>query len=75
MEDCVRMKEKNLARYIMRNKKRLFGVVNEGMEVEECDKEYKKRVMVERKEKLKKMQVHGKILNGIEEVGTKETWE
>ena len=31
--------------------------------------------MVERKEKLKKMQVHGKILNNIEEVGTKETWQ
>ena len=30
-------------------------------------------MIVERKEKLKKKQVHGKILNDIEEVGTKET--
>ena len=73
VEDCVRMKEKNLAMYIMRSKEGLFGVVSEGMEVEECGKEYKKRVMVDRKEKLKKKQVHGKILNDIEEVGTKET--
>ena len=29
--------------------------------------------MVERKEKLKKKRVHGKILNDIEEVGIKET--
>ena len=75
VEDCVRMEEKNLARNIMRSKERLFGVVSEGMEVGECGKEYKKRVMVERKEKLKKKQVHGKILNDIEEVGTKEMWQ
>ena len=75
VEDCVRMEEKNLARNIMRSKERLFGVVSEGMEVRECGKEYKKRVMVERKEKLKKKQVHGKILNDIEEVGTKEMWQ
>ena len=61
VEDCVRMEEKNLARYIMRSKERLFGVVSEGMEVEECGKEYKKRVMVERKNKLKKKQVHSLI--------------
>ena len=43
--------------------------------MEECDKKYKKRVMIERKEKLKKKQVHGRIFNDIEEVGTKETWQ
>ena len=75
VEDCVRMEEKNLARYKMRGKERLFGVFSEGMEVEECGKEYKKRVMVETKEKLKEKQVHGKILNDIEEVGTKDTWQ
>ena len=42
IEDCVRMEEKNLAWYIMRSKERLFGVVGEGMEVEEFGKEYKK---------------------------------
>ena len=73
VEDCVRMEEKNLARYKMRSKERLFGVFTEGMEVEEWGKEYKKQVMVERKEKLKKKQVHGKIWNDIEEVGTKDT--
>ena len=72
MEDCVRMEEKNLTRYIMRSKERLLGVVSEGVEVEECGKEYKKQVIVERKEKLKKKQLHGKILNDIEEVWTKE---
>ena len=66
VEDCVRMAEKNLARCIMRSKERLFRVVSKGMEVEECRKEYKKRVMIERKEKLKKKQLHGKILNDIE---------
>ena len=75
VEDCVRREEKNLARYIRRRKERLFGVVSEGIEVEECGKEYKKRVMVERKEKLKKKQVHGKILNDIEEVETRESWQ
>ena len=34
-----------------------------------------KDVMVERKKKLKKKQVHGKIMNDIEEVGTKEMWQ
>ena len=48
-------------------------MVSEGLVVEECGKEYKKQVMIERKEKLKKKQVHGKILNDIEEAGTKET--
>ena len=75
VEDCVRMEEKNLARYIMRSKERLFGVISGGMEVEECGKKYKKRVMIERNEKLKKKQVHGRILNDIEEVGKKETWQ
>ena len=32
-------------------------------------------MIVERKEKLKKKQVHGKILNDIEEVRTKEAWQ
>ena len=41
MEDCVRMEEKNLVRYIMRIKERLFGVVSEGMQVGECGKEHK----------------------------------
>ena len=41
VEDCVRMEEKNLARYIIRSKERLFGVIREGIEVEECGKEYK----------------------------------
>ena len=54
VEDCMRTEEKNWARYIMRSKERLFGVVTEGIEMEGCGKEYKKRVMVERKEKLKK---------------------
>ena len=54
MEDCVKMEEKNFARYIMRSEERLFAVVSEGMEVEECGKEYKKWVMVKRKEKLRK---------------------
>ena len=75
VEDCVRMEEKSLARYIMRSKERLFGAASEGIEVEESGKEYKKQVMVERKEKLKKKQVYGKILNDIEEVGTKEMWQ
>ena len=75
IEDCVRMEEKNLAWYIMRSKERLFGVVGEGMEVEEFGKEYKKWVMVERKENLNKKQVHGKILNDVEEFGKKETWQ
>ena len=74
MEDCVRMEEKNLTRCIMRSKERLLGVVSESVEVEECGKEYKKQVTVERKEKLKKKQLHGKILNDIEEVWTKEMW-
>ena len=46
VEDCARMEEKNLARYIMRSKERLLGVVSEGMEMQECGKERKKRVMV-----------------------------
>ena len=75
VEDCVRMEEKSLARYIMRSKERLFGAASEGIEVEESGKEYKKQVMVERKEKLKKKQVYSKILNDIEEVGTKEMWQ
>ena len=31
--------------------------------------------MVERKENLNKKQVHGKILNDVEEFGKKETWQ
>ena len=72
VEDCVKMEEKNLTRYIMRSKERLLGVVSEGVEVEECGKEYKKQGIVERKKKLKKKQLYGKILNDIEEVWTKE---
>ena len=75
VEDFRRVEEKNLARDLMRSKERLFGMVSEGVEVEECGKEYKKRVIIERKEKLKKKQIHGKILNDIDEVGTKETWQ
>ena len=36
VDDFVRMEEKHLARYIMRSKERLFGMVSEGVEVEEC---------------------------------------
>ena len=34
VEDCFRMEEKNLTRYIMRSNKTLFGAVSEGMEME-----------------------------------------
>ena len=74
-EDCVRMEEKNLARYMIESKKKLFGVISEGMELKESSKKYKKRVIVKRKDKLMKKQVHRKVLGNIEEVGTKETWQ
>ena len=75
IEDCLRMEEKNLARYVVNSNERLFGVVAEGLEVVESGKEYKKRMLIERKEKLKKKQVHGKVLGDMEEVGTKESWQ
>ena len=34
VKDCVTIEEKNLARYTMKSKERLFGVVSKGMEKE-----------------------------------------
>ena len=60
---------------MIESKKKLFGVISEGMELKESSKKYKKRVIVKRKDKLMKKQVHRKVLGNIEEVGTKETWQ
>jgi len=73
--DCVRMEEKNMAKYVIGCKERLFGVVSEGVEEDESGKEYKKRRMVERKDKIKNKQIHGRVLGDMEKVGTKETWQ
>ena len=70
VEDCVRMEEKNLGRYMIESKEKLSGVIIEGMELKESGKEYKKRVMVKRKNKLMKKQVHGKVRAGI----SQRTW-
>ena len=43
VEDCVEMEEKNLVKYVIGSKKRLFGVISESMEDEESGNEYKKR--------------------------------
>ena len=75
VEDCVRMEEKNLTKYMIQSKEKLFGVISEGMELKESSKEYKKRVIVKRKDKLMKKQVHGKVLGNIEKVVMKETWQ
>ena len=75
VEDCVRMVEKSLARYMIESKEKLFAVISEGMELKESGKECKKRVMVKRKDKLMKKQDHGKVLGDIEEVGARETWQ
>ena len=61
VEDCLKMEEKNLARYMIESKEKLFGVISEGMELKESGKVYKKRVMVKRKDKLMKKQVHGHL--------------
>ena len=75
VEDCVRMEENNLTRYMIQSKERLFAVISEGMELKESGKEYKKRVIVKRKDKLMKKQVHGKVLGNIEKVVMKQTWQ
>ena len=75
VEDCVGMEERSLAKYVFENKERLFGVVREGMEEGESGKDYKKRVLEERKERLKAKRVYGRVLGDIGEVGTKETWK
>ena len=75
VEDCVRMEEKNLTKYVVESKERLFGVVKEDVADGETGKEYKKRVMQERKEKLDEKKIHGRILKDMKEVGEKETWQ
>ena len=75
VEDCVRMEEKNLAKYAMESQEKLFGVVREVLEKGESGKEYKRRIMDERKERLAGKKVHGKILGDMKDVGTKETWQ
>ena len=75
IEDCVTMEEKNLVKYVMGNKERLFGVVKEGLEDRESGKEYKKRVMASRKQKLSEKKVHGRILGDMKEVGSEESWQ
>ena len=42
VEDCVRMVGKNLARYMIESKEKLFAVISEGMELEESGKECKR---------------------------------
>ena len=75
VEDCVKMEEKSLIKYVSGSKERLFGVLKEGVEDGEGGKDYKKRVAEERKEKLKEKKIHGRVLGDMEEVGTKETWQ
>ena len=75
VEDCVKMEEKNLVKYVINSKERLFGVIKEGLSDGESGRDYKKRVLEERKEKLKGKKVHGKVLGDMNEVGEKETWQ
>ena len=63
-----------MARYMIDSKEKLFGVISKGMELKESSKEYKKRVMAKRKDKLIKKQVYEKVSGNIEEIGMKETW-
>ena len=75
VEDCVRMEEKSLLKYVMGNKESLIGVLKEGLEDREGAREYKKRVMKERAGKLKGKQIHGRIIGDMEKVGDKESWQ
>ena len=61
VEDYVQKEKKKLVTYVARSKKRLFGVVGKSMKDGESDKQYKKRRMKKREEKIDKKQVHGRI--------------
>ena len=73
VEDCVELEGKK--KYVMGSKKRLFGVVGEGMEEEESGKEHKKRGVAKLKEKLEKKQEQERILGYIKELNVEETWQ
>ena len=75
VEDCVRMEERSLIKYVCASKERLFGVLREGVEDGESGKDYKKRVIEEKRVRLREKRVHGRVLGDMEEVGTKETWQ
>lgn len=70
VEDCVELEGKK--KYVMGSKKRLFGVVGEGMEDEESGKEHKKRGVAKLKEKLEKKQEQERILGYIKELNVEE---
>jgi len=75
VEDCVRMEEKSLGKYVRSSQESLFGAVKEGLENGESGRDFKKRVMEERRTKLREKRVHGRVLSDMEEVGTNETWK
>ena len=75
VEDCVRMEERNLVKYVCESKERIFGMVKERVEDGESGRDYKKRVTEEKRAKLKEKRVHGRVLSDMGEVGTKDTWQ
>ena len=75
VEDCVKSEEKNLKVYVRNSKERLMKEVAKGTVEDESGKEFKKRVMNARSEKLMAKKVHGRVLGDMKEVGTKETWK
>ena len=75
VEDCVRMEEKSLVKYVCESKERLFGSLKEELEGGESGRDYQKRVVEERRVRLREKRVHGRVLGDMKEVGTDETWK
>ena len=75
VEDCVRKEERSLATYVKQSKEWMLCVISKEMESDESGKEYSKRRMEERKQRLDGKNVHGRYLKDMETVGCNRTWQ
>jgi hypothetical protein len=68
------MEEKNLLMYAKNSKEEVLRTVVEGIEVEENGNDFKVRAGKERKDRLMKKQIHGRVLGDMEQIGTNDSW-
>ena len=75
IEECVRKEEKSMCKYVKESEEWMLKVIGKDMSEDENGEEYSKRVMSERKQRLKEKKIHGRYLEDMKVTGTDRTWQ